>query len=84
MVLLVLVPTRVVLRAILLLSLIGATGDEVAGVTIVLASILRPAMPLVLAVVMDPREPADHKRQLLIPEALHLLLCDGLRAPRGG
>jgi hypothetical protein len=72
-----LVPTRVVIsRASLLLSLLGATGDEVVEVTVVEASILRPATLPVLAVVVEPREPASHKCQLLIPKAFHLLLCD--------
>jgi hypothetical protein len=73
-----LVPTRVVVaRANLLLALIRETSDEVVRVAAVEASILRTTMSLVLAVVEEPREPTGHKRQLLIPEALHLFLCDG-------
>jgi hypothetical protein len=34
------------------------------------ASILRPDTPPVLAIIVEPREPAGHKRQLLIPEAV--------------
>lgn len=72
-----LAPTRVVVaRASLLLALLGATSDEVVRVASVDASILWPAMPLVLVVVMEPREPNGHKHQLLIPKTLHLLLCD--------
>jgi hypothetical protein len=73
-----LVPTRVVVtRANLLLTLNRKTSDEVVGVTAVEASILRTTMSLVLAIVVESREPTGHKRQLLIPEALHLFLYDG-------
>ena len=52
------------------------TSDEVVEVATVVASILRPATPPVLAVLVEPLEPASHKHPLLIPKALHLLLCD--------
>jgi hypothetical protein len=65
-----------VTRARLLLALLGATGDEVVGVGAVEASILWLTTPSVLAIVMEPHESTGHKRQLLIPEALHLLLSD--------
>jgi hypothetical protein len=56
-----LAPTRVVVtRASLLLALFGAISDKVVEVTIVEASILRPATPSVLAVVVEPREATDH------------------------
>jgi hypothetical protein len=72
-----LAPTRVVVTwDSLLLDLLEATGDEVVGVATVEASILRLTMPLVLAIVVKSHEPIGHKRQILIPEALHLLLCD--------
>jgi hypothetical protein len=75
--LLVLAQIRVIVeRANLKLALLGATSDKVVGVTVVETSILRPATPPVLVVVVEPREPTSHQRQLLIPEALHLLLCD--------
>jgi hypothetical protein len=60
----------------LLFALLGATIDEVIRGASVVASILWPAMPLVLVVVIEPREPTGHKHQLLIPKTLHLLLCD--------
>jgi hypothetical protein len=70
-------PTRVmVMRARLLFALLGAAGNEVVGIATVLASDLGPAMPLAHTVVVEPREPADHKCQLLVPKALHLLLCN--------
>jgi hypothetical protein len=69
--------TRVVMRASLRLSLLGATSNEVIRVTVVEASIPRPTTPLVLAVVVEPGEPAVHKCQLLIPKALHMLLYNG-------
>jgi hypothetical protein len=72
---LVLTPTRVVVSgASLLFTLLGATGDEVVRVTIVEAPILRPATPLIRAVVVKPCEPTGYKHQLLIPKALHMLL----------
>jgi hypothetical protein len=61
----------------LLLALLGATGDEVVGVIAVVESILRPSTPSVLVFGVEPREPTSQKHQLLIPEALHLLLCNG-------
>jgi hypothetical protein len=60
-----LVPTRVLTRASLSLSLHRATSDEVVRVATV-----------VLVVVVELRELAGHKRQLLIPKTLHLLFCD--------
>jgi hypothetical protein len=64
-----LMPTRVmVARVSLLLVLLGAVGDEVVGVAAVEASILKPATPLAQTVVVKPREPTSHKRQLLIPQ----------------
>jgi hypothetical protein len=48
----------------------------VVGVTAVVAFVLGPAMLLVLTVVVKLCEPVRHKCQILIPEALHLLLCD--------
>jgi hypothetical protein len=75
---LVLAPARVVVaRASLRLSLVEEIGDEVVGVTTVETSILQLAMSSVLAVVVEPHEPASHKHQLLIPEALHPLLYNG-------
>jgi hypothetical protein len=75
--LLALAPTRlVVARASLLLALFRTTGDKVVRIAAVEASVLRPTTPLVLVVVMEPCEPAGHKRQLLIPKTLHLLLRD--------
>jgi hypothetical protein len=72
-----LAPTRVVVAwASLGLVLLGATGIEVLGVTVVEASILGPTTLSVLVVVVESREPGGHKRQLLIPKALHLLLYD--------
>ena len=73
-----LAPTRViVVQASLQLALLGADGDEVVEVAVVEASILRPATPLAHILVVEPREPTGHKRQLLIPKALHLLLYNG-------
>jgi hypothetical protein len=73
-----LAPTGVeVALAILWLALLGEAGDEVVGVTIVVASILRSAMPPVQTIVVKLLEPVGNKRQLLIPKDLHLLLCDG-------
>jgi hypothetical protein len=72
-----LTPTRMVVAwASLRLALLRATDDEVVGVIAVEASILLLATLSVLVVVVGSREPAGHKCQLLIPEALHLLLCD--------
>jgi hypothetical protein len=66
-----LAPTKVVVvRARLLLAILGAAGDQVVRVHAVEASILRPDTPPVLAIIVEPREPAGHKRQLLIPEAV--------------
>jgi hypothetical protein len=71
-------PTRVVVAwTSLLLALLGATGDEVVWVATVVASILRPATPPDHMVVVEPCEPTGHKRQLLIPKALHMLFYDG-------
>jgi hypothetical protein len=73
-----LAPTRmVVARASLLLALLGATGDKVVKVTIVVASVLRLATWSTHTFVVEPCEPTSHKHQLLIPKALHLLLYDG-------
>jgi hypothetical protein len=55
--------TRVVVaRASLLLTLLGATGDEVFWVDTVVASILRPTASPAHMVVVEPREPTSHKR----------------------
>jgi hypothetical protein len=73
-----LAPTRVVVaRFSLLLALVGATSNEVIRVAAVVVFILGPTTSLVVAVVVKLRELASLKRQLLILEALHLLLCDG-------
>jgi hypothetical protein len=70
-----LVLTRVmVARARLRFALLGAAGNEVVGIAIVVASVLGPAMPSAHTVVVELREPDGHKCQLLIPKALHLLL----------
>jgi hypothetical protein len=61
----------------LLLSLLRATSDKVVRAASVEASILRPTTPPVLTVVVKPREPTGHKRQLLILKGLHPLLCVG-------
>jgi hypothetical protein len=66
----------VVSRACLLLALLGATSDEVVRVAVVEASILRPTIPSVLAIVVESREPTRHKCQLHILEALHLPFYD--------
>jgi hypothetical protein len=72
-----LAPTRVmVMRAGLRLAFLGVAGNEVVGIATGLASVLRPAMPPAHTVVVEPHEPVGHKCQLLIPKALHLLLCD--------
>jgi hypothetical protein len=73
-----LAPTRVVvMRTSLLLALLGATGDKVVKVAIVVTSVPRPAMWQTHTFVVEPRESTSHKHQLLIPKALHLLLYDG-------
>ena len=75
--LLALVSTRMVAWASLLLALLGETSDKVVEVATVVASILQSATPPSHTVVVEPCEPTGHKCQLLIPKALHLLLCDG-------
>jgi hypothetical protein len=71
-----LVSTRVmVTRARLRFALLGATHNEVVWIAIVVASVLGPATSPVHTIVVEPREPASHKWQILIPKALHLLLC---------
>ena len=73
---LVLVPADVELAEGVLV-LLGAVGDEVVGISIAIASLLRSTTVLALqAVVVKPRELADDERQLIIPEDLQLLLCD--------
>jgi hypothetical protein len=70
-----LAPTRVVVMwASLLLALLWATSNKVVRVATVEPSILQPIMALFLVVVVEPRESTGHQRQLLILEALHLLL----------
>jgi hypothetical protein len=72
-----LAPTRVMpARARLRLAFLREASNEVVGIAIVVASVLRPAMPLAHTVVVEPSELAGHKCQLVIPKALHLLLCD--------
>jgi hypothetical protein len=67
-----------VARAGLLLALhIRASDDEVVRVATIKASIHGPATQRIHAVVVEPRELASNKCQLLIPKALHLLLYDG-------
>jgi hypothetical protein len=57
-----LAPTGVeVALAILRLALLGEVGDEVVGVTIVVASILRSAMPPVQTIVVKLLEPVGNK-----------------------
>jgi hypothetical protein len=51
----------------LLFALLGAAGNEVVGIITVIASVLGPATPLAHTIVVEPREPAGHKCQLLIP-----------------
>ena len=71
-----LAPTRVmVARARLRFALLGAAGNEVVEISTVVAFVLGPATPSAHTVVVEPLEPAGHKCQLLIPKALHLLLC---------
>jgi hypothetical protein len=73
-----LAPARVVVvLANIRLALLRATSDEVVRVTTVVASILGPTTPLIQVVVVEPREPTGHKRQLLVSKALHLLLYNG-------
>ena len=56
-----LAPTIVVVaRSNLLLALLRATGDEVVGVAVAEAFILRSTMLLVLVVVGKPHEPTGH------------------------
>jgi hypothetical protein len=72
-----LAPTKVmVARARLRFALLGAAGNEVAGIATVVASVLGPATPPAHTVVVEPHEPAGHKCQLLISKTLHLLLCN--------
>jgi hypothetical protein len=72
-----LAPTRVmVTRARLRFACLGAAGIQVIGIATVVASVLGPATPPTHTVVVEPREPAGHKCQLLNPKALHLLLCN--------
>jgi hypothetical protein len=60
--------TRVmVARARLRFALLGAAGNEVVGIATVVASVLGHTMPPAHTVVVEPREPAGHKCQLLIP-----------------
>jgi hypothetical protein len=54
--------TRVVALANLLLALLGTYGDEVVRVTVIEASVLEPATPLIQEVVVEPRESTGHKR----------------------
>jgi hypothetical protein len=59
------------------LVLLGAMGDEVVGVSTVIASFLQTlTTPVVQAVVVKPQKPADDQCQLVIPKSLQLLLCD--------
>jgi hypothetical protein len=67
----------VVMRASLLLALLRATSDKVVGIATIVACILRPTMLPSHTIVVEPCEPTGHKRQVLIPKVLHLLLCDG-------
>ena len=70
-------PTKVVVTwGTLFLAFFRETINEVVRVTIVVASFLGHTMSLIQAVVVEPCEPTSHKRQLLIPKALHLLLYD--------
>jgi hypothetical protein len=46
-------------------------------ISLSIASILGPTMLPVQMVIVKPSEPTGNKRQLFIPKALHLLLCDG-------
>jgi hypothetical protein len=58
-----LTPTYVVVALVgLRLALLRETCDEVVEVAIVVASIVGPALPSILAVVMKLRESAGHKR----------------------
>ena len=63
-------PTGVVLvlATLKLVLLLGAVGDEVVGVTAVVATLLASATPPVQAVVVKPHKPTGHKHQLLIPK----------------
>jgi hypothetical protein len=59
------------------LVLLRIVGDEVVRVSTSVASILRTTTtPVIQAVVVKPREPADDQYQLVVPKGLQLLLCD--------
>ena len=63
-----------IMRAGGVLALLGAFGTEVVRATTAEAALLLTSMPVVHAVVVEPREPVDDQRQLIIPKCLHLLL----------
>jgi hypothetical protein len=59
------------------LVLLGVVGDEVVRVSTAVASFLQiTTTPMIQAVVVKPREPADDQRQLVVPKGLQLLLYD--------
>ena len=57
------------------LVLLGAVGDKVVGISTAKASLVLTATPAIQTVVVEPRELADDRSQLIIPKCLHLLLC---------
>jgi hypothetical protein len=72
-----LAPTRVMVeQAKLRFALPRAADNVVVRITTVVTSILGPATSSAHTVVVEPREPAGHKCQVLISKALHLLLCN--------